>query len=64
MKYKFINSDSLTRVFESYDLEQRTAILKESEIYDENSIIFINDSEYGNWIYTKGYLYGIDYNLQ
>ena len=63
MAKRFVNSDSLDKIFLSYNLSERTAVLKESESYDENSIIYIHDNEYGNWIYAKGYLYGVDYEL-
>jgi len=63
MAKKFVISYSLDKIFLSYNLSERTAVLKESESYDENSIIYIHDNEYGNWIYVKGHLYGVDYEL-
>jgi len=45
-------------------LSTRNASLKESEYYNEDSIIYISDAENGNWIYAHGKLYGDDYQLK
>ena len=53
-----VNTDNFDKVFSSYNLTTKTAVLKNSELYDENALIFIHTTEYGNWVFIKGHLYG------
>ena len=61
---KFIFTNQFDKVFESYDLQNYTAILKDSELYDNNSLIFIVDPSLGNWIYVQGHLFNGSNQMQ
>jgi hypothetical protein len=45
-------------VFSSYNLTTKTAVLKKSELFDDNTLIFIHTVNLGNWMYMRGHLYG------
>lgn len=58
MTKRFVHSDQFSKVFSTYDLVKKTATLKASEEFNGNSIFYVCDASYGNWIYAQGHLYG------
>ena len=63
MAKRFVHSDQFSKVFSIYDLVKRTATLKASEKFNSDSIFYVCDASYGNWIYAQGHLYGADASI-